>query len=68
MVTIFPAEPQEVTSLECPACKQRVARIKLCKDSVIEGLTFKCKRCGRLWGVRAEKVNSTEPRSIEIEP
>lgn len=54
MLTIIPAEASEVTRLKCPECEEKLPRVGIKKDSQIEGLTFKCKRCGKLWGVKTK--------------
>lgn len=53
MLTIDPIAPTEVTKVNCPACGERVPRVGLLKDSRVDGVTFKCKRCGRIWVIRA---------------
>lgn len=52
MLKIIPAEKSEVTHLVCPHCKDRVPRVGLKKDSAVDGLTWTCRRCGMLWGVK----------------
>ena len=54
MLEIKEAERSEITKVACPDCHERVARIGIRKDSKIEGLTFKCRRCGKLWEVKTE--------------
>ena len=54
MLTITPAEKQEITKIVCPECKEKVRQIGLLKESKIHGLTFKCKRCDKLWAVKSE--------------
>ena len=54
MMKIVPAEFSKVTKIVCPACGERAARIGLLPNSRIEGLTFKCKKCARLWAVSTE--------------
>ena len=54
MLFIYPAEESEITKILCPKCKERVPRIGFVKGSKIEGLTFRCKRCGNLWRVKTE--------------
>ena len=56
-VEIKLTEKTEVTKLACPACGERVKQIGLQKDSVIEGLSFKCKKCGLFWEVKTTKEN-----------
>lgn len=54
MLTVTPAENTAVTKIVCPACGERLARVGMMPDSRIEGLTFKCKKCGKLWKVKSE--------------
>ncbi len=54
MFNIIPAEETEITKIVCPDCKERVPKIGIKKDSTIKGLTFRCRRCGKLWEVQAE--------------
>ncbi len=53
-ITITPTEKQEITKIVCPDCKEKVRQVGLLKESKIQGLTFKCKRCGKLWTVKSE--------------
>lgn len=53
-IIITPTDSREITKLVCPECGERVKNVALRKDSRIEGLTFKCKRCGRLFSVKTE--------------
>lgn len=59
MLTIIPVEECEITKLICPHCNTRVPRIGLLKDSKIDGLTFKCKRCENTFEVKTD-WNTTE--------
>lgn len=45
----------EVTKLVCPECGEKVKQIGLRKDSTIDGLSFKCKRCGEYFEVKTTK-------------
>lgn len=54
-MTIKPGIEQKVTRIYCPSCKEKVHGVGLIKGAAVEGLTFKCKRCGRYWEVREEK-------------
>ena len=54
MFTITPAKESEVTNLVCPHCHEKVPRVGIKKGSKLEGLTFRCKRCGQLWEVKTE--------------
>ena len=51
-VQIIETDKKEVTKIACPACGERVKQIGLRKDSVIDGLSFKCKKCGMFWEVK----------------
>ncbi len=53
-IIITPQEKNEVTKIVCPGCNERVRLVGLLKESKISGLTFKCKRCGKLWNVKTE--------------
>ena len=53
-VTITPTEKKDITKIVCPSCNERVRFIGLIKESKIDGLTFKCRRCGKLWNVKSE--------------
>lgn len=57
---IVSTERTEVTKLACPACGEKVKQIGLRKDSVIDGLSFKCKRCGLYWEVKTTNELNTE--------
>ena len=64
-ITIFATEHADVTKLACKACGEKVKGVGLLPHSCIRGLSFKCRRCGRLWEVNAsdEKVNTEkEPK------
>ena len=51
-IQIVSTSKQEVTKIACPNCGERVKQIGLRKDSVIDGLSFKCKKCGLFWEVK----------------
>lgn len=53
-ITITPTEKQKITRIVCPACNVKVHYVGLFKESKIEGLVFKCKRCGKFWTVKSE--------------
>lgn len=53
-ITITPAEKKDITKICCPQCNDRVRGIGLLKESRIEGLTFKCNRCKKLWSIKSE--------------
>lgn len=54
MLTITPAHGSAITKIICPECNEKIPRIGLLPGSKIQGLTFKCKRCGALWEVKSE--------------
>ena len=54
MLKMTPTQASEVTKLSCPRCNEKVPRVGLRKGSKIEGLAFKCKRCGGFWEVKTE--------------
>ena len=54
MIVMTETKPQEVTKLSCPACKEQVSRVGLIKGSTVDGLSFKCKKCGKLWVVKTK--------------
>ncbi|MCD8309483.1 MAG: phage terminase large subunit family protein [Clostridia bacterium] len=54
MLAITPIKETNVTHIACPHCGERLPRIGLLKDSKIEGLTFKCRKCGMLWSVKTK--------------
>ncbi len=45
---------QQITKIVCPKCNEKVPRVGLLKESRIEGLTFRCKKCGLLWELKTE--------------
>ena len=53
-ITITPTERKDITKLVCPECGERLRSVGLLSGSKIEGLTFKCRRCGKLWNVKSE--------------
>ena len=53
MLKIIPAEGANITKIICPYCNERVRGVGIKKESHIVGLTFKCRRCSRLWEVVA---------------
>ena len=53
-ITITPTEDHEITRLVCPECGAKVKDVALQKNSKIDGLTFRCKRCGRYFSVKTE--------------
>ena len=46
MLIIVPAEKQEITKIVCPSCRERVKDVGLAKDSKVDGLLFRCRKCG----------------------
>ena len=53
-LTIIPAKKQDITKIVCPDCKERLRNVGLKKESKIDGLTFKCNRCDKLWEIKSE--------------
>jgi uncharacterized Zn finger protein len=51
---ITPTDRTDITRIVCPECKEKVHLVGLLKGSKIDGLTFRCKRCGRFWSVKSE--------------
>lgn len=45
---------KDITKLVCPDCAERVKGVGLLKDSRVDGLTFKCKKCGTAWIITTE--------------
>ena len=54
MLKIVQTEQSEITKLVCPKCSEKVPRVGLTKNSKIQGLTFKCRKCGTLWSVSTD--------------
>ena len=54
MLSITPAVKSDITHIVCPHCKDKLARVGLEKDSKINGLTYKSRKCGKLWTVKTE--------------
>ena len=54
MIEIFPVEPSEVSRIVCPKCGTKLPQVGLKKDSKVDGLTFRCGKCGALQGVKTE--------------
>lgn len=55
---IMPTTEQPITRIVCPSCKEKVKGVGILPGCEIDGLTFKCKRCNRLWVIRNEKAES----------
>jgi len=54
MLKIVPTVESDVTKIVCPHCHEKVPRVGIPKGSVISCLTFKCRKCGKLWQVKTE--------------
>lgn len=54
MIHIVPATESAVTKLVCPHCHEKVPRVAIKKGSKVEGLTFRCRKCSKLWEVKTE--------------
>ena len=66
MLNIDPIDPREVTKINCPACGERLPRVGLLKGSRVHGMTFKCKRCGRIWEITAEPESGNSQSSDAV--
>ena len=53
-LSIQPAERSDVKHIYCPACGEKLRGVGIAKDSRIFGLSFKCRKCGKLWSVKTE--------------
>ena len=64
-ITIFATEHADVTKLSCRSCGEKVKGVGLLPHSSIQGLSFKCRRCGMLWEVNAtpEKKETNSEKS-----
>ena len=54
MITYTETEPKEVTKICCPACKEQLPRVGLPKGSIVDRLSFKCKKCGKFWELKTK--------------
>ncbi len=52
---VRPAMVQDVKRISCPSCKEKIHGVGLTRGAKVDGLTFKCRRCGRFWEVQQEK-------------
>lgn len=52
MLIMTPVDKSEITRLACKKCGDKLRGVGLRRDSKIDGLTFRCKRCGELWSVK----------------
>lgn len=57
-VLIMPGERKtvksEITKITCPECGEKLRGVGLEKDSRVDGLVFRCKRCGAYWAVKTQ--------------
>ena len=54
MIEIIPSEAQTgVTRIRCRECGERISNVCLSKTSVVRGLFFQCKRCGKKWEIKS---------------
>lgn len=51
MLKIEECVPQKITKIVCPHCHKRLYRVGILDGGVIQGLTFRCAECGKLWEV-----------------
>lgn len=54
MIEITTVEPSEVRRIICPKCGRKLPQVGLKKDSRIEGLTFRCGKCGAYQEVKTK--------------
>lgn len=53
-IMIKRTDRKDITKIVCPGCGERVRGVGVLKESRIEGLTFKCKRCHSAWEITTE--------------
>lgn len=53
-IKITETDRSDVVRIACPDCGEKVRGVGLLRNSTIHGLTFKCKRCGKLWAIESE--------------
>lgn len=53
-IIIKKTDRKDFTKLVCPDCGERLKGVGLLKDSRVDGLTFKCNKCGATWTVTTE--------------
>lgn len=53
-ISITPTNKKDITKIICPDCGERVRGVGLEKDSKIDGLVFRCRRCGTYKVVKSE--------------
>ena len=58
---IIPAVAGKVFRLGCPTCGERVKGVGLRAEASPVGLSFKCKRCGRLWEIKQKSEGALRP-------
>ncbi len=54
MLVITPTEKKDITHISCPHCGEKLPRIGLTKNSQVKGLTFRCRRCQKLWEIQTK--------------
>jgi uncharacterized Zn finger protein len=54
MLEIIPTEASAVKRIACPQCGEKLPRVGLKRDSHIEGLTFRCGKCGTMLEVKSK--------------
>ena len=47
-------EKNEITKIICSKCGEKLKGVGLEKESRVEGLVFRCKKCGAYMGVKTE--------------
>ena len=51
---VVPAKKEEVTKIICPDCGEKVKGVGLLKGSRVDGLVFRCKKCGAYKEVKSK--------------
>ena len=59
-INVYETGFADVTKLSCRACGEKLKNVGLLPHSNVQGLSFKCRRCGKLW-----EVNATPERKEE---
>lgn len=54
MLEIIPTEASEVKRISCPKCGEKIPRVGLKRDSHIDGLTFRCGKCGMFYEIKTK--------------
>jgi predicted RNA-binding Zn-ribbon protein involved in translation (DUF1610 family) len=54
MITLKKTDRKDIVKIKCPDCGERLSNVALFRESKIEGLTFKCKKCATAWEIKTE--------------